>query len=82
MDDNKLLPCPFCKSEPELIRRVSDFTTRQTAIIRCTKPGCTCEMRVGVIRQSYQWAVDRVIEKWNTRAAVAAAPEPEKNKGD
>jgi hypothetical protein len=66
-DKQELLPCPFCGGEAELYRVGNDHTKSQSAVISCKKPGCFGEQEVGVIRQSYEWAVQKVTEKWNTR---------------
>lgn len=56
----KLLPCPFCGGEPEIVR---PGTSRYSTIIACTNCGCRHESRD---------ENERVGVSWNRRVPAAA----------
>ena len=59
MSETKLLPCPFCGGEAEMIKRKSNFPYIHG--VWCI--GCKC-------RTSFEKSEEIAIEKWNTRKPV------------
>lgn len=59
MSEIKLLPCPFCGGEAELIKRKSNFPYIHG--VWCI--GCNC-------RTSFEKSEEIAIEKWNNRNPV------------
>lgn len=60
--ENEMLPCPFCGGEPEI---------KQTGINQMTVKcrGCLIGIEQGVLRFSFEWLREKLIEKWNKRVA-------------
>jgi len=74
----ELLPCPFCGATPNVEQIGNDATrkvrSRKTGIrVKCPTFGCCTEKFVGIIRESFEWATNAVIENWNKRAALNEA---------
>jgi len=62
------LPCPFCGIDAVLRRYGNEHTKQCGWSVEC--PDCHVIIRVSVICQTLDWALETVIEKWNRRAAV------------
>ena len=62
---DKLLPCPFCGSEPEFITVGNYYTKSRKAEIECTK--CHVRRTTGAIRNDLEWCGRKAIELWNAR---------------
>lgn len=65
-----ILACPLCGSEADY-----DFPTKNQVRIKCCgKPfGCTCQITGKFLRQSREWLLNKMIERWNTRKGVQSA---------
>lgn len=59
MDDNKLLPCPFCG---DTYIRVH-FTKGCNYVVGCNSLGCVCLYTEGKLFND----VDKAVEAWNRR---------------
>lgn len=69
---SELKPCPFCGGEAELKHQGNNYTKKRAVYIECKTFGCFGLQRVGVIRNTMEWAEDQVIKKWNTRPDLKA----------
>lgn len=65
-----LEPCPFCPDggKPFLQTLGNPHTKERGADVGCT--GCGFTKHIRVIRYSCEWAEERAVEAWNTRAPV------------
>ena len=63
MSDERLLPCPFCGGEAEVI--TTKTRQGQTSSVRCSK--CSC--KVTILKPAYyEGDVEKdTVEAWNTR---------------
>lgn len=59
-------PCPFCGDSAVIFRTGNNFTNRQTAVIQCLN--CHIKFTVGVLHRSLNWAIEKVIERWERRS--------------
>jgi DNA-directed RNA polymerase subunit RPC12/RpoP len=66
MENENISKCPFCGDEAELITRGNDNTKKRSAEIECTN--CHVKMVVGAIRNTTEWCIRTVLEKWNNRS--------------
>jgi Lar family restriction alleviation protein len=66
---DKLLNCPFCGSEPEIIRVGNCHTKSRRAIVWCK--GCNVQKVVGAIVYNLDWCEATAIAQWNRRAPSA-----------
>jgi len=64
----RLLPCPFCGSEPEILRKGNDHRPKRSITIRCK--GCRVERTDAAIRHSMDWLERVATEQWNERSNV------------
>lgn len=68
MNEDKLLSCPFCGSDP-IVKRIGNEHTRKRKInIKCSNPYCRCEMTKGAIRYGFEWLMDVCLKAWNNRS--------------
>ncbi len=72
-DMPELLPCPFCGGEGDLKKIGNEHHKKQMAQIDCSTPGCFAQQKVAILtgRMTYEWAKEKVIERWNKRADLA-----------
>lgn len=73
MSDVKLLPCPFCGGESEIMRIGNCYTKSRKAVVRCK--GCNIQKVVGAIVNNLDWCEANVVEQWNRRAPSAVERE-------
>ena len=64
---DKLLPCPFCGSAPELIFIGNDYTKSRKVEIKCKK--CRIRRTDAGIHKDHEWVARKAIEQWNERLA-------------
>lgn len=65
VENEKLLPCPFCGSEVEIVQKGS-----KGLLLTCTKTDCNIiwyEQKV--LNYSLEWLKAKMIERWNTRVS-------------
>ena len=70
-----LKPCPFCGGPAKLRMVGNEHTHQRTAHVGCGR--CYYELGVGALRNTHEWAREKVIEKWNRRAPSCSAPKPD-----
>ena len=64
----KLLPCPFCGGEPELLHIGNDFKPKKRITIRCKK--CRVERTEACLRHDFKWLEDVASKNWNNRSWI------------
>lgn len=63
MNNKKLLPCPFCGGEAEII--INKSSQGQTSMIKCSK--CSCRKSL-LKHPTYEGDIESdAIESWNKR---------------
>lgn len=69
---DNLKPCPFCGgTDIDSYQIGNEWTKKRAFEIKCKTFGCCTTRTVGVIGQySIEWAKNKCIERWNTRADV------------
>jgi hypothetical protein len=65
----KLLPCPFCGSEPEVEYIGNEYTKSRKIIIRC--PQCRIQRTNAAFMNGFTWLEDVSAKQWNERKAQA-----------
>lgn len=62
----RLLPCPFCGGEPEMLRKGNNHRPKRSITIRCK--GCRVERTDAAIRHGMDWLEHIATEHWNQRS--------------
>jgi hypothetical protein len=63
----KLLKCPFCGYEPELLFIGNDYSKKRSVEIKCTNKNCRINVVTSGIKSSSQQVALWSIEIWNKR---------------
>ena len=66
LNDNGLLPCPFCGEYPESFNKGNEYTRKRGSVLKCNK--CHYELTVCAIYQTIEWCKEKVLYNWNRRS--------------
>lgn len=67
----KLKPCPFCGTEPTVIRYGTERTKRRSIVIKC--PKCRIAREDGAVRFGFDWLEGIASKQWNERVEPVRA---------
>ena len=60
-----LKPCPFCGNTPVWHLQGNAYSIKRLAIVKC--PNCGVEMKAAALRNSTEWLIETIVNKWNNR---------------
>lgn len=62
---DKMLPCPFCGNDPEILFIGNNYTKSRKVTIKCKK--CRVQRTDAALRFDHEWVARNAIEQWNER---------------
>jgi len=64
----RLLPCPFCGGEPEMLHKGNKFSAKRSVTIKCKQ--CRVQRTDAAMRFGMAWLEGVATDHWNKRSNV------------